>query len=181
MGGAENAAKAGLALLAVGPGLFLALMCAKIDGNEDWPWSAVFVPVWLAACSGFMFAPIFADRHLGAFLWINLISFLILLFTVLLALRLDRVIPQTVNWAWIFTPLWIGLVALTFVDRVCICILNDASGPPLAPPNFGFALTRDGFLEFDRNGPLRPTSFTSTGKTPAGSSGCTKRFCLGTL
>jgi hypothetical protein len=101
--------------------LWTVFLVLKIDNAVQWSWIGVFVPLWL---SFFFFTymviliAVYGIRgkaeSISFFAWVELAGIAGLLFSILLPLKLQ--LEWTINWGWIFFPLWVSLFALMLVD-----------------------------------------------------------------
>jgi len=104
------------------------LFILKIDEFATLSWYEVFIPLWISyffmslVIFVFTFEFLKRDNAYGAAVWFEGMASLFILWTILLALKLEQNGEgesfQNVNWGWIWFPFWgcIGFVSLIDPD-----------------------------------------------------------------
>jgi len=101
--------------------VFHIVLIAQIDSHKDWKWSLVFIPLWTSIVFLLIYMVWLLHRrwsndHYGAILWLVSGVIVFVLFTVLLAIKLDTPYPS-ISWFGVFVPFWVGLAFFILVDE----------------------------------------------------------------
>jgi len=124
----------GLAIFSIGASIVIMLLTAilfmiflilRLDKHVSWNWLFVFIPLWIFILSYLIlvFAVFYLlyfeiRRHtLEGTAWLISIGVLFLLFSILLALKVQKINGDFIYWALVFIPLWIGLALLLVIDE----------------------------------------------------------------
>jgi len=102
-----------------------AVLVCKVDEIFNYDWILVFVPFWASVPAFFPATYIIMNRSYrynykrpsnwwGGLIWIWLIGLGTIVWTVLLALKLDTILD--IAWWFVFVPAWVALLSLYLVD-----------------------------------------------------------------